>query len=158
MNIAGNDFLAGAAFAGDQDGGFGARDLIGQADDRLHGRIVDYHRPVIVGDSGQHGRDHLGVWWQRNEFFGTSSDRGSRPVGIWVHSAGDNWRANTFGLIGRNQRGDIQVVIHQQQVSTLAGAQCVSGSRNGLDMADLCAGRHGHFYSCCQLPVQFSDD
>jgi len=74
VHVARHDFLADAAFAGDQDRGVGAGDLVGQLHHRLHGRIAGDHRPVVVGDGGQHRGDQLGFGRKRDEFLGPGAD------------------------------------------------------------------------------------
>jgi flagellar motor switch protein FliN len=62
-----------------------------------HRFIAPDHLAVIVGDGGEHRRDHLGVGRQRDVFLGACLDRGDCGLGIGLDAAGDDWRMDMLG-------------------------------------------------------------
>jgi hypothetical protein len=119
---------------------------------------VDHHRPVVVGDGGQHGGDQLRVGRQRDELLGPRLDRRGRAHGVRAHPAGHHRHPDPLGLVGRDQGPDVQGVVDHQQVGALAGAQRVGGGLDGLHVAHLGARAHRHLHGGGELPVQSSDD
>lgn len=53
MDVARHDFLADAAFARDQHGSFGRRDLVGEGAQFEHHRIVCDQGAIVVGHGGE---------------------------------------------------------------------------------------------------------
>ena len=132
--------------------------MIGQGDHQLHGGITHDHRLVVVGDGGQDGGDHLCIRGQGDELLRPGADSVGGAPGVRIDAAGHHRNLDALGLVGGDQGGNIEVVVHQQQIGALTGAQGVGGRRDGLHVAHLGARRHSHLHGGGQLPVQFSDD
>ena len=158
VDVAGDHLLTRTAFAGDQDGGVGGRHLVGELQHGLHGRIAHHHRAVVVGHGGENRGDQLGVRRQGNELLGPGADRRGGLGRLGADPAGHHRHPDALGLVGCDQGGDVEVIVHQQQVGPLAGPQGVGGLRDGLHMAHLGAGAHRHLHRRGELSVQFSDD
>ena len=123
VQVARQHFLAGAALAGDQHGGVGAGDLLGELDDARHRLVAIDHLAPVVGDGREHGRDQVGVGRQRDVFLGAGMDgvdRGTRVVG---DAAGHDRDMDALGVEPVHQVADIEGDVDHQQVGAAAGAQ-----------------------------------
>ena len=158
MQIFGHDLLTNAAFAGNQDRGVGRGHLIGQGDDGGHGRITCDEGAIFGHHGGQNRCDQLGIWRQGNKLFCASPYGVTRTAGIGGNSAGHHRHVNALGLVGGDKRGNVEVVIHHQQVSALTCAQRVGGLGAAVDMRHLRARGHSHLHRCGKLSAQSSDD
>ena len=107
VDVAGHHFLAGAAFAGDQDRGFAAGDLIGQRDDGIHRTVFMDELMAFFGHGRQHRGDQFGIGRQRQIFLGAGADRIDGAARIGADAAGDDRRADPFGRQGAHQPADI---------------------------------------------------
>ena len=97
VHVAGDDLLADAALAGDQDGGLGPGDLVGQAHHALHGLVAEDDARGVARNRLQHGRDHLRIGRQGDVFrapawMARTAARASVPVpqattGVRIRSA-----------------------------------------------------------------------
>ena len=145
MQVAGDHLLADAAFACDQDRGLRRRDLFGHGHDGLHGRVLGNHRPVIIGHGRQNGSDQFGFWRQGDEFLGPGADSVGRTARVSSDTAGNYGHMNMLGLIGRDQGGNIEIIIDHHQVCALASAQGIGRLMTGFHMRNPCTCRHGHF-------------
>ena len=123
MDVARQHFLADAAFAGDQDRGFGAGDLVGQLDHRAIASSRSTSSRDVVGDGRQDGGDQLGVGRQRDEFLGAGADGGDRGAGVGADAAGHHRDVDALGLEPHHQGADVEVDVDHQQVGALAAAQ-----------------------------------
>ena len=123
MQIARQNFLAGAAFAGDQHRGVGAGDLLGELDHARHGVVAVDHIAAVIGDGGQHRRDQLRIGRQRDVFLGAGMDGAHRGAGIVGHAAGDDRHVDAFGIEPVDQVADVQIDVDEQQVGAAPGAQ-----------------------------------
>ncbi len=158
VQVAGDDFLAHAALAGDQDRGVGGGHLVGHGDHRLHGRVAGDHRPVVVGHRRQHRGDQFRIGRQGDEFLGACPDGVASALGVGADAAGHHRHPDPLGLVGGDQAGDVQVVVDHQQVGALAGAQGVGGRLARLHVGDLRPRVHGHLHRAGELSAQSSDD
>ena len=61
VDVAGQHFLTGAAFAGDEDRGLAAGDLVGERQHRRHRFVFVDQLMAFVGHRCQHGRDQFGI-------------------------------------------------------------------------------------------------
>ncbi len=144
MDIARQDFLAGAGFAGDHHGGIGAGDLLRQLDDLGHGLVAVDQVTGIVGDGGQHRGDQFRIRRQRDVFFGTGVNRGDCGTGIVGDAAGDDRHVDVFGF--------------QQQVGAFAAAQHRHRLVEVLGVDDGGAVVHGDLGGGGQLTLECPDD
>uniref|UniRef100_A0A0N5A5Z1 PE-PGRS family protein n=1 Tax=Parastrongyloides trichosuri TaxID=131310 RepID=A0A0N5A5Z1_PARTI len=151
VQIAGHHLLTDAAFAGDQDGGFRTRHLIGQLDDRLHRRISRDHRPLVIRHRRQDGGDQVRLGRQGDELLGPGADGVGRFLGVSVDAAGHDRHMNALGVVGGDQGGDVDAVVDHQQVRALPPAQLLGRLIGALDVLDLGAVRHGHLHRRRQL-------
>jgi len=157
VEVTGHHLLADAAFAGDQDGGFGAGDLIGQFDDGLHRRIGRDQGALVVGDRGQDGGDQVGLGRKGDELLGPRADGGGSLVRIVVDPAGDHRHEDALGLVGGDQRTDVEIIVDHQEVGPLAAPELFRRLVRAFDVIDLGAVRHGHLHRRRQLSAEPSD-
>src|SRR6185437_5338846 len=132
-------FLAGAAFAGDQDGSVGAGDLLGELDNAGHRVIAIDHLAPVVGDGGEYSRDQIGIGRQRDVFLGAGMDGvdgGARVVG---DAAGHDRHVNAFGIEPIDQVANVEAHVHQQQIGAAAGAQYGKRLLVAVGVGDGCA-------------------
>ena len=81
-----------------------------------------------------------------DELLGAGADGVRRAPRIPAHAAGHHRHPDALGLVGGDQGGDVQVVVHQQQVRPLPGPQRMRRLRLGLHVGDLGAGVHRHLH------------
>jgi hypothetical protein len=158
VDIARHDFLADAAFAGDQDRGVRGGDLVGELHHFRHRRVARHHRLVVIADGGEHGGDQFGVGRQGDEFLGPGADRLGGGGRRRVDAAGDHGDADALGLVGLDQAGDVELEIDHQQVRALPHPQGVGGGGDGLDVCDLGPRRHRHLHRERELTGKPSDN
>ena len=131
VDVAGQHFLAGAAFAGDQDRGFAAGDLVGQRQHRAHGFVFIDQLVGFVGHRRQHRGDQFGVGGQGQIFLGAGADRVHRAAGVGADAAGHHRGADALGRDGRDQGADVQRHVAEHQVGARAAAQrCPAPARS----------------------------
>ena len=123
MQIARQHFLAGAALAGDQHGGVGAGDLLGELDHVRHGVVAVDHFAPVVGDRRQHRRDQLRIGRQRDVLLGAGMDGGNGGARVIGDAAGHHRRVDAFGIEPRDQVADVERDVHHDEVGAAAGAQ-----------------------------------
>jgi hypothetical protein len=116
VNVARDHFLADAAFAGDQDRGFGRRDLIGQRDSVLHRFVGGDQRAIVVAHGREHGGDQFGVRRQRDVLARAGADRFGRDHRIDADARGHDRHDDVLSLVRRDQSGDVEARIDHQQI------------------------------------------
>ncbi len=109
-------FLAGAAFARNQDRGFGACDLCRKAHDARHRFVAEDEIAAVVGDGCEHSRDQFRIGRERNVFFRAGVDRIDRGAGIGLDAAGDYGGVNPLVRDFRDQFADVERDIGHDQV------------------------------------------
>src|SRR5690606_28459361 len=144
VDVFGNDFLAGAALAGDEDGGVGASDLVGHAHDALHGRVAEQEFGALAGDGGDDGGDQLGIGRQGDIFLGAGADGVDGGGGIGLDAAGHHRNGDALGFEPGDEAGNIHDDIDQQQVGAAPGAQGGQRDFDRRGMRHLGAPVHGH--------------
>src|SRR5690606_25503445 len=152
------DFLAGAALAGDEDGGVGAGDLVGHAHDALHGRVAEQEFGALARHGGDDGGDQFGIGRQGDIFLGAGADGVDGGGGVGLDAAGDHRNGDALGFEPGDQPGNVHHDVDQQQVGALAGAQRSQRDAHRGRMGDLGAAVHGHAGGQGQLPFEGSDD
>ncbi len=151
VQIARHHLLTHAAFAGDQDGGFRTRHLIGQLNDVLHRRIGRDHRSLVVGHGRQDGGDQIRLGRQGDELLGPGADGVGGFARVGVDAAGHDRHMDALGVVGGDQGGDVDAIVDHQQVRALPPAQLLGRLIGALDVLDLGAVRHGHLHRRRQL-------
>src|SRR5690606_24121020 len=152
------DFLAGAALAGDEDGGVGAGDLVGHAHDALHGRVAEQEFGAFAGHGGNDGGDQFGIGRQGDIFLGAGADGVDGGGGIGFDAAGDHGDGNALGIKGGDQPGNVHHHVDQQQIGAPPGAQGGQGDLDGGGMGHLGAAGHGHLGGGAELSLKGSHD
>ncbi len=127
MDIARQNFLAGSGFAGDEDRGFGRRDLISHGDDPGAGFVLENELMRLVGDGGQDGRDQCGIGGQRHIFLGAGANGVHRTARIGSDAAGNDGSADALGGQRTHQHADIQRHVRHHQIGAAARAQLGQG-------------------------------
>ena len=123
VDVARQHFLAGAAFAGDEDRGFAARDLVGQRKHRAHRFVFIDELVALVGDGCEHSGDQLGIGRQRQIFLGAGADRIDGAPRVGADAAGDDRRADAFGGQRATRRPMSSVTSRHHEIGAVAAAQ-----------------------------------
>jgi hypothetical protein len=158
MHIFGDDFLAGAAFPGDENGGFRAGHLLGHLDDALHGRVAIEEIRGLARHCGDDGRNELGIGRQGDIFLGAGADGVDGGSGIGLDAAGHDRNGDALGFEPGDQPGNVHHHVDQQQVGALAAAQRRQGNLDGRRVGHLGAAVHGHLGSGGELALKGPDD
>src|SRR6185503_19108424 len=116
VDIAGENFLTRAAFAGDQDGGFAAGNLVGQAEHRRHGFVFIDQLVGFVGHGRKNSGNQFRLGRQGKIFLGAGADGIHRPAGVGADAAGHDRSADAFGRQTAHQGSDFQADIAEHQV------------------------------------------
>ena len=132
VDVARQHLLAGAGFAGDQHGGVGGRDLLGELDHLRHRLVAVDQLARVVGDRRQHRRDQLRIGRQRDVFLGAGVDRGDRGARVVGDAAGDDRHMDVLGLQADDERADVDCDVDHEQVGAAAGAQHAQRLLGGL--------------------------
>ena len=97
MQVVGEDLLAGARFAGNEDAGVAAGDLIGEFDDVGHGAVSVDQGVVFLGDRLEHRGDEVGIRRQRDIFLGPGTYRPHRQLRVGADAAGHDRNVDALG-------------------------------------------------------------
>ena len=151
-------FLAGAALAGDQDGGIGGGDLLGQLDDARHRRIAEQEVGALARHRRDDGGDQLGVGRQRDVFLGAGADGVDRGGGVGLGAAGDDRDVDALGIERGDEAGDVDHHVDEQQIGTAAGAEARERDLDGRGVSDLGAALHGELGGFGELALEGADD
>jgi len=155
--IAGEHFLTGTGFAGDQDGGVAWCHLIGQRDDDGHRFILVNQLMAFIGNRGENGCDQLGIWRQRQIFLGACTDRIDRAARVCSHSGGHDRRTDSFRRERPHQPADIERDIGENEVGAATVAQLCHGLVDVDRMGDFRPAIHGNFGRRADLALQSAD-
>ncbi len=158
VDVARHHLLARAALTGDEDGGFGARHLVGQRDDGVHRLILVDHLVGFIGDGRQHRGDQLGIGRQRQVFLGARADGVHGAARIGADAAGDDRRADALGREAAHQVADVALDVAQHQVRANAAAQGRHALFDVGRMRDFRAAIHGDLGCRAELALQSADD
>ena len=158
MDVTGEDFLAGAALAGDQDRGVGGGHLIGELDDAGHQLVAHHEVAAFLRHRGEHGGDQVGVGRQGDVFLGAGADGADRGAGVVGDAAGDHGDVDQFDLELLDQIADVEADVDHQEIGALAGAQRLQGDVDRVGVADGGAAIHGDARGDRELAAERSDD
>ena len=139
MQSAGNEFLAGAAFAGDQHRRIGRRHLLRDPQHPRHRRVVGDDGVAVFGDGLKDRGDQLRIRRQRNVFLCPGVDRADRGARIVADAAGHDRNVDPLGGQGGAEVGDRQFDVDHDQVGAAAAAQGVQRGIDGIGMGDRCS-------------------
>ena len=112
----------------------------------------------VVGDSGEHRRDQLGIGRQRDVLLGAGMDGGDRGARVVAHPAGDDRHREALGREAEHQVADVQRDVDHQEVGAAAAAQHGERLLDGLGVGDAGTLRHRELGRGGELASQASDD
>ena len=158
VDVPGQDFLAGAALAGDEDAGLGRRDLFGAADGGEHGRVAGNERMTLAGGRLEDGGDQLGLGRQRQELAGAAGDGGRGLLRPGVDAAGDHGHGDTLGRHGADQHVDVVRQLDQHEVHMGVRAEAGEGAAVVVGLAELGAARDGDAGRLAQFAAEGAQD
>ena len=154
VHMAGNDFLACAGFAGDQDRSIGRCHLFRQLHHGGHGFIAVDQVAALFRHGRQNRRNHVRIRRQRDIFLGAGPDGGHSCAGIRIRPAGNDRHMNALVRKPCNQRADVQLHLDHQQIGATAGAQHPQRPFDVIRMGDLSAALHRDFRGCRKLAAK----
>ena len=157
VHVAGDQFLAGAGFAGDQDARFARRHLLGELENVCHCGTAVHDRAAFLGHCLQHRGDELRIRRQRNEFLGARLDCPHRLLGVVADAAADDRHDDAFAGQTLDQVFDVELGVRHDHVGAAPCAQCVEGAVDVIDMGDGGAAFDGDLACGADLPVERTD-
>jgi hypothetical protein len=136
VNMPGDHFLARAAFAGDQHAGIGPGDLLGDAQDTGHCRILGDHLSLLGADHTENAGDQFRVRRQGKEFTGPGANRadGARRVGI--DPIGDDRQEDPLLAEQPDQVIDREIDVGEDQIRPGAGREGLDRGFRGGQLAE----------------------
>src|SRR5579883_21578 len=137
VDEAGENLLAGAAFAGEKNACLRRRHLLGEAQRLFHRRVLPDERARFLGDGFEHGGDERGVGRQGNVFLRSRLDGAHRRLGIGADAAGDHRDDDALLPQALDHAADIELHIHHDEVGALSRAQRRERRLDVADMRDL---------------------
>ena len=153
MEVAGDDFLAGARLAGDHHAGVRRRDLIGQTQNLRHCRVPVHEGVGLLRHCFQNRRDQIGVGRQRDVFLGAGADRVDRQFRIGTDAAAHDGHGDALGLEAGAQPGHVEADVDHDQIGALAGSKRGQRRVDGIDVGDLGAVLEGDLAGGCDMTV-----
>jgi hypothetical protein len=158
VDIARQHLLAGAGFAGDEDGGVASRHLIGQRDDRAHGFVFVDELMALVRHRRQHGRDQLGIGRQRQILLGSGANGVDGAARVGADAAGHHRRADALGGERADQPADVVGDIAHDEIGAAPGAQFRQSLVDVARVRDLGAAIHRDLGRRADLALQRADN
>ena len=158
MDVARDDFLAGAALAVDQHRGLRGRDLLGALHAARHRRIAHHHDVGFARRRLQDGGDQLGVGRQRQIFAGTLANRAQHRLRIVAGAAGDHRHGDPLARQGADHGADIVRHVAQHEVEPGIAAQARQRRLGIVGMVQPGAASHRDPRRLAELAGQRSDD
>jgi len=158
MDIAGQHFLTRAAFAGHQDGGFAAGDLVGQAEHSTHGFVFINQLMGFVRHRRQHRGDQFRIGGKRQIFLGARANSRHGAACVGADAAGHDRSADALGRQPAHQGADIQAHIAEHQVGAHATAKRGQRLFDIRGMGDFRTLVHGDFGGQTDLALKSADD
>ena len=119
--------------------------------------IVPDEAAAVGRDRLDHRRDQLGVGRQRDVLPGAGLDGGDRGAGVGAGAAGDDRRADAFGVERRDERRDRLRDVDHDEVGAL-GAQHVEALRDRVGLGHGGAALHRDLGGGDELAGEPSDD
>jgi hypothetical protein len=124
VDVAGDDLLAGAAFAGDEQRCARLRKLGGAGDAAAHRRVFGNHRRVgFARDRFEDRRDQVAVRRQRQIFAGAGDDRRARSLDILIGARGNQRNPDALRPQPGKKRRDVLTDVADDQVDAWSPAQ-----------------------------------
>ena len=154
MNEVGQQFLAGARFAGDQDARARRRHRFRQPQHLDHGGVAIDDCMAFLGDRLENGGDEVGLWWQRDELARACLDGVDRGFGVGVHAAGDHRNIDALGRETDDESRDVELDVDHHEFGPLTRAQGVERGLYVVRMADLRAAVHGNPAGSAEFPAE----
>lgn len=158
MQVAGEDFLAGARLAADQHGGLGLRDLFGAADGCGHDGIAHHQSVAFAGGGFEDGGDQVGVGWQRQEFARAVADRPHRRCRIVRRAARHHRHGDMLCRQCAHHAADVVRDVAQHEVDARIGAQVGQCSVGIIRLIELGPPRDGNPRGLPEFARQRADD
>ena len=158
VQVAGQHFFAGAAFAGDQHAGVRGGDLIGQFEGGGHHRVGVNDGALVLAYGGQNGGDQFGVRRQGDVLLGAGADGGLGGLGVGVDAAGDHRCVDALGFHRLQQAWRRQPHVDHHQIGAASIAQSGQAGFDGFHMADLGAAANGDLPGRADMAGQGSDN
>ena len=120
MQVPRHHFLTRARGPGDQDAGFGRRDLVGHLDQIAHARVGIDDVARFFGNGLKDRRDQFRVRRHGYVFLGPGLDRADRGLAVGADAAGDDGQNDPLAFQRRHQPGDVGLNVDHDQVGALA--------------------------------------
>jgi hypothetical protein len=158
VDVAGDDLLAGAALAGEEDGRIRGRDLLGELQHRLHRGVAADDALALLGDGFEHGGDERRVGRQREVFLGPGADRADGGVGVGADAAGDDRHMHALGLEAGDEPRDVEAHVGHHEIAALPGAKRGQRRVDGLGMGDAGAARKRDLAGGGDVAFEGADD